>query len=72
VGEIVIAFKIAESHADRQSHVIYPLYASNIKPLHSAFDDKHLPDGDIEHGNLTYTVVLSEVLGNWEASPNKI
>ncbi len=53
-------------------NLIYPLYASNIMPLHSVFDDKDLSDGDLEHGNLTYTVVLNEVLVNWEACPNKI
>lgn len=40
---------------------------SNIQPLLSTLDDEFLPDVDLEHGNLTYTVVLGEVLGNWEA-----
>ncbi len=40
---------------------------SNIEPLLSALDEEFLPDVDLEHGNLTYTVVLGEVLGNWEA-----
>jgi hypothetical protein len=40
---------------------------SNVQPLLSALDDEFLPDVDLEHGNLTYTVVLGEVLGNWEA-----
>ena len=26
------------------------------------------PDVDLEHGNLSYTVVLGEVLGNWEGA----
>jgi hypothetical protein len=26
-----------------------------------------LPDVDLDHGNLNYTVVLGEVLGNFEA-----
>ena len=39
---------------------------SNIQPLLSTLDDEFLPDVDLEHGNLTYTVVLGEVLGNWE------
>jgi hypothetical protein len=26
-----------------------------------------LPDVDLEHGNLNYTVVLGEVLGNYES-----
>ncbi len=40
---------------------------SNIQPLLSTLDDEFLPDVNLEHGNLTYTVVLGEVLGNWEA-----
>ena len=40
---------------------------SNIQPLLSTLDDEFLPNVDLEHGNLTYTVVLGEVLGNWEA-----
>jgi hypothetical protein len=44
---------------------------SNIQPLLSALDDEFLPDVDLEHGNLTYTVVLGEVLGNWEAEKNQ-
>ena len=40
---------------------------SNIQPLLSSLDDEFLPDVDLEHGNLTYTVVLGEVMGNWEA-----
>ena len=43
---------------------------SNIQPLLSALDDEFLPDVNLEHGNLTYTVVLGEVLGNWEAAPS--
>jgi hypothetical protein len=42
------------------------LHSSNPSPT-SALDDEFLPDVDLEHGNLTYTVVLGEVLGNWEA-----
>ncbi|KAB2639244.1 MAG: hypothetical protein DVB25_06040 [Verrucomicrobia bacterium] len=40
---------------------------SNIEQLLSALDEEFLPDVDLQHGNLTYTVVLGEVLGNWEA-----
>jgi hypothetical protein len=40
---------------------------SNIQRLLSSLDDEFLPDVDLEYGNLTYTVVLGEVLGNWEA-----
>jgi hypothetical protein len=40
---------------------------SNIQSLLSALDDEFLPVVNLEHGNLTYTVVLGEVLGNWEA-----
>jgi hypothetical protein len=43
----------------------------DIPTMLSALDDEFLPDVDLEHGNLTYTVVLGEVLGNWEAElPN--
>jgi hypothetical protein len=28
---------------------------------------RFLPDVDLDHGNLSYTVVLGEVLGNYEA-----
>jgi len=27
-----------------------------------------LPDVDLDHGNLNYTVVIGEVLGNFEAA----
>lgn len=40
---------------------------SNIQQLLSSLDDEFLPDVDLDHGNLTYTVVIGEVLGNWEA-----
>jgi hypothetical protein len=40
---------------------------SNIQGLLSSFDEEFLPDVDLAEGNLTYTVVLGEVLGNWEA-----
>jgi hypothetical protein len=45
---------------------------TSIEPLLSSLDDEFLPDVDLDHGNLSYTVVRGEVLGNWEASPNKI
>ena len=41
---------------------------SNIQELLSSFDEEFLPDVDLAEGNLSYTVVLGEVLGNWEAS----
>jgi len=40
---------------------------SSIEPLLSSLDDEFLPDVDLTHGNLTYTVVFGEVMGNWEA-----
>ncbi len=43
---------------------------SNIQDLLSALDDEFLPDVDLVEGSLTYTVVLGEVLGNWEAHQN--
>lgn len=41
---------------------------SHIQELLSSLDDEFLPDVDLSEGNLTYTVVLGEVLGNWEAA----
>jgi hypothetical protein len=41
---------------------------SNIQELLSSLDEEFLPDVDLAEGNLSYTVVLGEVLGNWEAS----
>jgi hypothetical protein len=29
-----------------------------------------LPDVDLDHGNLNYTVVIGEVIGNFEAQKN--
>ena len=43
------------------------LEESEIQPLLSALDDEFLPDVDLAHGNLSYTVVRGELLGNWEA-----
>ena len=44
---------------------------SDIGRILSALDDEFLPDVDLEHGNLSYTVVRGEVLGNWEASASQ-
>ena len=44
------------------------LREQDLQELLSAFDDEFLPDVDLEHGNLTYTVVIGECIGNWEAS----
>ena len=38
-----------------------------IPKLLQSLDEDFLPDVDLEQGNLTYTVVMGEVLGNWEA-----
>ncbi len=35
--------------------------------LLGSLDEDFLPDVDLEHGTLTYTVVLAEILGNYEA-----
>ena len=43
------------------------LTEADIPKLLSALDDEFLPDVDLSHGNLVYTVVLGEVLGNWQA-----
>lgn len=38
-----------------------------IPALLASLDDEFLPDVDLSQGNLHYTVVLGEVLGNWQA-----
>lgn len=38
-----------------------------IPALLASLDDDFLPDVDLSHGNLHYTVVIGEVLGNWQA-----
>jgi hypothetical protein len=39
----------------------------DVPELLSTFDDDFLPGVDLDDGNLQFTVVLAEVLGNWEA-----
>ena len=41
---------------------------SDVPKLLASLDDEFLPDVDLKQGTLTYTVVLGEVLGNYEAS----
>ena len=43
---------------------------SDVPALLCSLDEDFLPDVDIDHGNLNYTVVLGEVLGNYEAEKN--
>jgi hypothetical protein len=38
--------------------------------LLATIDEDLLPDFDLDDGNLSFTVVLGEVLGNFEASKN--
>ena len=40
---------------------------ADIEVLLSSLDDEFLPDVDLDDGNLHYTVVRGELLGNWEA-----
>jgi hypothetical protein len=40
----------------------------DIPTLLQSLDEDFLPDVDLAQGNLTYTVVMGEVLGNYEAS----
>jgi hypothetical protein len=40
-----------------------------ITSLLAALDDEFLPDVDLEQGNLTFTVVLGRVVGNFQAEP---
>jgi len=44
---------------------------SNVQDILSSLDEEFLPDVDLSTGNLTYTVVLGEVLGNWEAEAER-
>lgn len=39
----------------------------NIQQLLSGFDEDFLPGVDLAHHTLTYTVIMGEVLGNFEA-----
>ena len=39
-----------------------------IPKLLQTLDEDFLPDVDLERGTLTYTVVMGEVVGNWEAT----
>jgi hypothetical protein len=41
---------------------------AQIPDLLAALDEEFLPDVDLAHGNLNYTVVLADVLGNYEAT----
>ena len=41
---------------------------NDVPKLLASLDDDFLPDVDLKQGTLTYTVVLGEVLGNYEAS----
>ena len=40
---------------------------ADIPVLLQSLDEDFLPDVDLERGTLSYTVVVGEVLGNWEA-----
>jgi hypothetical protein len=41
--------------------------SNSVEQLLSSLDDEFLPDVDLARGNLCYTVVRGQVLGNWEA-----
>jgi hypothetical protein len=43
---------------------------SDVPALLGSLDEDFLPDVDLDHGNLNYTVVIGEVLGNYEAEKN--
>jgi hypothetical protein len=40
---------------------------SDVPALLKSLDEDFLPDADLSHGNLNYTVVLGEIVGNYEA-----
>jgi hypothetical protein len=39
----------------------------DVPDLIASFDEEYLPDVDLALGNLIYTVVIGDILGNWEA-----
>ncbi len=41
---------------------------ADIQSLLASLDEDFLPDVDLARGTLTYTVVVAEVLGNYEAT----
>ena len=43
---------------------------SDVPALLGSLAEDLLPDVDLDHGNLNYTVVIEEVLGNFEAQKN--
>jgi hypothetical protein len=43
---------------------------ADVPKLLATIDEDLLPDFDLDDGNLSFTVVLGEVLGNFEASKN--
>ena len=43
----------------------------DVPGLLASLDEDFLPDVDLASGTLTYTVVLGEVLGNFEATPEQ-
>lgn len=46
------------------------LKEEDIQKLLSSFDEDFLPDVDLAHHTLNYTVVMGEILGNYEAHQN--
>ena len=40
---------------------------ADVPALLGSLDEDFLPDVDLDHGNLNYTAVIGEVLGNYEA-----
>lgn len=41
---------------------------ADIPALLQSLDEDFLPDVDLERGTLSYTVVVGQIVGNWEAS----
>lgn len=44
----------------------------DIPSLLASLDEDLLPDVDLQAGTLTYTVVIGEVVGNWEAAIQRV
>jgi len=41
---------------------------ADIPTLLRSLDEDFLPDVDLERGTLSYTVVVGQIVGNWEAN----
>jgi len=50
--------------------MICPFIGTRVPLFALALDDEFIPDVNLPNCNLSDTVILGEVLGNWEAQAN--